>query len=53
MGFDPRAVLYLSAMKEGGLGQGDPEKIKLLGTPLDECRYRFKVNKRLADIYKL
>ncbi|MEW5902446.1 MAG: DUF362 domain-containing protein, partial [Acidobacteriota bacterium] len=53
MGFDPRSVLYLSAMNEGRLGQGDPEKITLLGTPLDQCRYLFKVNKRLVDLYKL
>jgi len=52
MGFDPQAVLYLRAMREGGLGQGDPEKITILGTPLDQCLYRFKVNKRLVDIYK-
>jgi uncharacterized protein (DUF362 family) len=53
MGFDPKSVLYLSAMAEAGLGQGDTEKIRVVGTPLDECRYKFKANRRLVDIYKL
>jgi uncharacterized protein (DUF362 family) len=52
MGFDPRRILYLRAMREGGLGQGDLEKITLLGTPLAQCLYKFRINKRLADIYK-
>lgn len=52
MGFDPQSILYLRAMKEGGLGQGDPVKITILGTPLDQCLYHFKINKRLADFYK-
>jgi uncharacterized protein (DUF362 family) len=52
MGFDPRNILYLRAMGEAGLGQGDPDKITVLGTPLDQCRYHFKINKRLADFYK-
>jgi uncharacterized protein (DUF362 family) len=52
MGFDPQKILYLRAMREGGLGQGEPEKITLLGTPLDQCLYKFKPNRRLADFYK-
>jgi len=52
MGFDPQKILYLRAMREGGLGQGDPEKIRLLGTPLDQCLYKFKASKRLAEFYK-
>jgi uncharacterized protein (DUF362 family) len=52
MGFDAQKILYLQAMRQGGLGQGDPEKITLLGTPLDQCLYKFKPNKRLADFYK-
>jgi uncharacterized protein (DUF362 family) len=53
MGFDPQKINYLSAMKEAGLGQGDLEKIKVLGTPLDQCLYHFKVDERTAEIYKL
>jgi uncharacterized protein (DUF362 family) len=52
MGFDPEKVLYLSALRKAGLGQGDMAKISLLGTPLDQCLYRFKMNKRLADFYQ-
>ncbi len=53
MGFDPKTVLYLSAMAEAGLGQGDPDKIQVTGTPLDQCRFKFKPHKRLVVPYKL
>jgi uncharacterized protein (DUF362 family) len=53
MGFDPRAILYLSTMTEAGLGQGDGDRIQVVGTPLDQCLYKFKPNKRLVDLYKL
>lgn len=53
MGFDPKVMLYLSAMTEAGMGQGDLEKIKILGTPLDQCLYKFKPHKKTAEIYKL
>jgi len=53
MGFDPQKINYLSAMKEAGMGQGDLEKIKVLGTPLDQCLYHFKVDEKTAEIYKL
>jgi uncharacterized protein (DUF362 family) len=52
MGFNAEKILYLSAMGKGGLGQGDMEKITVLGTPLDQCLYRFKMNKRLVEFYK-
>jgi uncharacterized protein (DUF362 family) len=52
MGFDPQKILYLQAIRGGGLGQGDPEKITVLGTPLDQCLYKFKPNKRLAGFYQ-
>ncbi len=51
MGFDPQKILYLRAIREGGLGQGDLEKISILGTPVNECLYHFKINKRLAGLY--
>jgi uncharacterized protein (DUF362 family) len=53
MGFDPKKINYLAAMDEAGLGQGDLEKIKVLGTPLDQCLYHFKVDEKTAEIYKL
>jgi uncharacterized protein (DUF362 family) len=53
MGFDPKRVLYLSAMTEAGMGQGETEKIKVLGTPLDQCLYKFKPHQDMARLYKL
>jgi len=53
MGFDPKKINYLTAMNEAGLGQGDLEKIKVLGTPIDQCLYHFKVDEKTAKIYKL
>ncbi len=53
MGFDPKKINYLTAMDEAGLGQGDLEKIKVLGTPLDQCLYHFKVDEKTAEIYRL
>ncbi len=51
MGFDVRKVNYLTAMADAGMGQGDYDKIQVLGTPLDQCLYRFKVDDRTAAIY--
>ena len=53
MGFDPKTVLYLSAMAEAGLGQGDPSRIRVTGAPIDQCLFKFKANKRLIEPYKL
>ncbi len=53
MGFDPRIVNYLNAMAEAGMGQGDPDKIELLGSPLEECIMKYKPNVRMAELYKL
>jgi len=53
MGFDPRIVNYLNAMAEAGMGQGDTDKIQLLGTPLEQCITKYKPNARMAELYKL
>lgn len=53
MGFDPKRILYLSAMTEAGMGQGDIEKINILGTPLDQCLYHFKPHEEMAKLYEL
>ena len=53
MGFDPRQINYLNAMAAAGLGQGDTDKIALLGTPLDQCIMKYKPNERMAELYKL
>jgi uncharacterized protein (DUF362 family) len=53
MGFDPAKILYLSAMTKAGMGQGNTAKIKISGTPLDQCLYKFKPHKHVAEVYKL
>jgi uncharacterized protein (DUF362 family) len=53
MGFDAKKINYLTSMNEAGMGQGDLDKIKVLGTPLDQCLYHFKVDEKTAEIYKL
>jgi uncharacterized protein (DUF362 family) len=53
MGFDPKRVLYLAAMNEAGMGQGDLEKINVIGTPLDQCLCKLKPNAKMAEVYNL
>ncbi len=53
MGFDPGMINYLNAMAAAGLGQGDADKIRLLGTPLEQCVMKYRPNERMADLYKL
>jgi uncharacterized protein (DUF362 family) len=53
MGFDPKRVLYLASMNEAGMGQGDPDKILVSGTPLDQCLYHFKAHEKMAEVYGL
>jgi uncharacterized protein (DUF362 family) len=53
MGFDPGKIMYLTAMAEAGMGQGDTDKIKVVGTPLEQCRYHFKPHKRMVEPYSL
>ncbi len=53
MGFDPKIVNYLNSMAEAGMGQGDPAKIRLLGTPLEQCITKYRPNERMAELYKL
>jgi uncharacterized protein (DUF362 family) len=42
MGFDSKKILYLSAMTDAGMGQGNIDKIKVLGDRVENCSYRFK-----------
>ncbi len=53
MGFDPTRIMYLSAMNQAGMGQGDLDKINILGTPLSQCRYHFEPNRHIAELYNL
>jgi uncharacterized protein (DUF362 family) len=42
MGYDSKKIGYLTAMTEAGMGQGNLDKIKVLGNRVEECSYRFK-----------
>jgi uncharacterized protein (DUF362 family) len=53
MGFDPTQVLYLSSMNEAGMGQGDLDKINVIGANLNECLFKFKPHSMLAESYGL
>jgi uncharacterized protein (DUF362 family) len=53
MGFDPQKILYLTSLAKAGMGQGDLSKIKVLGTPAEECQYHFKPHQRLIEPYGL
>jgi len=52
MGFDPTKIMYLTAMAEAGMGQGDLSRVKVLGTPLEQCQYKFELNKKLEEAYR-
>ncbi len=53
MGFDPQKILYLTSLAEAGMGQGDLSKVRVLGTPADECQFHFKPHQRLIEPYGL
>lgn len=53
MGFDPGQIMYLSAMAEAGMGQGDLDKVEVLGTPAEQCQYKFKPHRKLVEAYGL
>jgi uncharacterized protein (DUF362 family) len=53
MGFDPTQILYMSSMNEAGLGQGDLDKINVVGANLNNCLFKFKPHKDLAEPYGL
>jgi len=53
MGFDPSKIIYLTALAEAGLGQGDLAKVEVLGTPVEQCQYKFKPHERLIEPYGL
>jgi uncharacterized protein (DUF362 family) len=54
MGLDPDIVPYFNFMKEAGIGQGYKDKIKLVGTPLNDCIYQYKAARTFNEtsIYK-
>ncbi len=53
MGFDPGKIPYLTSMAEAGMGQGDLTKVQIVGTPAENCRYKFKPHEKLIEPYGL
>ncbi len=53
MGFDPLKVPYVKAMIEAGMGQGDLTKVQVLGTPVEQCQFKFKPNEKIVEAYGL
>ena len=53
MGYDPAIICYLRSMGQAGMGQTDIDKIEVLGTPVDQCQYKFKHSQRVAEAYGL
>jgi uncharacterized protein (DUF362 family) len=53
MGFDSSKIMYLTAMAEAGMGQGDLTKVEVVGTPVEQCQYKFKPNEKLIGSYGL
>ncbi len=53
MGFDPTRIMYLASMAQAGMGQGDLDKVEVLGTPPEKCRHHFKAHKKLIEPYGL
>jgi len=53
MGFDATQIPYLASMNEAGLGQGDLDKINVIGANLSECLFKFKPHSLLTEPYGL
>ncbi|HDS07644.1 MAG TPA: DUF362 domain-containing protein [Bacteroides sp.] len=52
MGLDPTIPPYLNFIGAAGLGQGDPEKIHFIGTPLDDCIYQYRACRNFEEAGK-
>ena len=53
MGFDPAEILYFSAMNKAGMGQGDPDKIRVLGSDIKDIRFNFTPHPNMVEPYGL
>jgi uncharacterized protein (DUF362 family) len=42
MGFDPQSIGYLYFCSQDGLGEGNIDNIRIIGTSLDTCRHPFR-----------
>ncbi len=53
MGFDPKEILYLSSMNMAGMGQGDLDEIKTIGSDIQNVQFHFKPNSSMIEPYGL
>ncbi|MBM4026933.1 MAG: DUF362 domain-containing protein [Planctomycetes bacterium] len=53
MGFDPMKVPYVQPMIDAGMGQGDPAKMQVVGTPVEQCQFKFKANEKIVEAFGL
>ena len=52
MGFDPEKISSYAAMHEGGLGQGNVDKVQIIGVPLSQCLCSYRPPDNIDEIYK-
>lgn len=53
MGFDPNEILYLSSMNKAGMGQGDLDKIQVVGSDITKIQYHFEAHPAMVESYGL
>jgi hypothetical protein len=53
MGFDPEMIPYLRFLNQGGFGQGNIKDIVVTGTPVSQCKMKFKPSDQSAKVFNL
>ncbi len=51
MGFDPDQIMYMQTMTQAGMGQGDLDKVNILGNSIEECQCKFRISKLLTEYF--
>jgi uncharacterized protein (DUF362 family) len=53
MGFDPNIIPYMKFLNQGGFGQGNIDEIEIIGTPISQCKMKFKPSDASAKAFNL
>jgi uncharacterized protein (DUF362 family) len=53
MGFDPNIIPYLKFLNQGGFGHGNISDIEVVGTPISQCKMKFKPSDSSAKAFNL
>lgn len=53
MGFNPAEILYFSSLSKAGMGQGDPDKISIIGPDIQNIQYHFKPHASMIEPFGL